>query len=327
MNRSFQTVLEMKYMKKHTAGIHHITAIVGHPQENIDFYAGVLGLRLVKQTVNFDDPGTYHLYFGDEAGSPGTIITFFPWANAHPGVIGDGQVGVTTYAIPVGALEYWKQRLTSFNIPYVVAERFGETLLQFDDVHGLHLELVEREEGPLNHWTFGGVTKDVAIKGFGGAVLYSSRPQHTATVLSDVLGLQAIGTDGVYARYASTAQIGNIIDIKMTEGQLGKMGPGTVHHIAWRAEDDQDQRSWQEFVSSFGLHVTDVRDRSYFNAIYFREPGSILFEIATDPPGFAYDESPETMGSKLMLPVQYEQHRDRLKQMLLPIEVRELTSD
>lgn len=314
-------------MAKQTAGIHHITAIVGHPQENIDFYAGVLGLRLVKQTVNFDDPGTYHLYFGDEGGSPGTIITFFPWANAYAGVIGDGQVGVTTYAIPVGAIDYWKQRLTSFNISYIVSERFGETALQFDDVHGLHLELVEREEGPLNHWSFGGVTKDVAIKGFGGAVLYSSHPEQTAAVLTDVLGLKAIGSEGAYARYASAANIGNRIDIKTTTGQRGKMGPGTVHHIAWRAEDDEDQRFWQEHVANFGLHVTDVRDRNYFNAIYFREPGNILFEIATDPPGFAHDESYETMGSKLMLPEQYEEHRNRLNEMLLPIEVRELTND
>lgn len=314
-------------MTKHTAGIHHITAIVGHPQENIDFYAGVLGLRLVKQTVNFDDPGTYHLYFGDEGGNPGTIITFFPWANAYPGVIGDGQVGVTTYAIPVGALDYWKQRLTSFNISYVVSERFGEPLLQFDDVHGLHLELVEREDGPLNNWSFGGITKDAAIKGFAGAVLYSSRPKDTAAVLTDVLGLKAVGTDGDYERYVSSANIGNKIDIKMTTGQPGRLGPGTVHHIAWRAEDDQDQRLWQEHVATFGLQVTDVKDRNYFNAIYFREPGSILFEIATDPPGFAHDESVETMGSKLMLPAQYEQYRDRLNQKLIPIEVRELTND
>ena len=167
-------------MKKQTAGIHHITAIVGHPQENIDFYAGVLGLRLVKQTVNFDDPGTYHLYFGDGGGKPGTIITFFPWANAYQGRIGDGQVGVTTYVVPAGALNFWVNRLAKFAIPFKKAERFGEQVIQFDDPHGLHLEIVARAEGEQNNWTFGGVTPEVAIKGFGGATLYSSAPEETA---------------------------------------------------------------------------------------------------------------------------------------------------
>lgn len=311
-------------MTKHTAGIHHITAIVGHPQENVDFYAGVLGLRLVKRTVNFDDPGTYHLYFGDDQGRPGTIITFFPWAQAHPGKIGDGQVGVTTYAVPSGALEYWKQRLTAFHIPYVLSERFGEAYIQFEDPHGLQLELVEREAGALNTWSFGGVTKDVAIKGFGGAVLFSSSPERTAEVLTDVMGLELVGTEGDYARYRASSDIGNIVDVKLTTGQRGIMGPGTVHHLAWRAVDNEDQLSWQQHVAERGLHVTDVRDRNYFNAIYFREPGNILFEIATDPPGFAHDESYESMGSKLMLPAQYEQHRKQLEQMLIPIEVRQL---
>ncbi|RKJ68342.1 ring-cleaving dioxygenase, partial [Butyricicoccus sp. 1XD8-22] len=152
-------------MKKQTSGIHHITAIVGHPQENVDFYAGVLGLRLVKKTVNFDDPGTYHLYFGNEGGKPGSIITFFPWPNAYNGKIGDGQVGVTTYVVPIGALDFWKNRLTKFNVDYAVVERFGETYLQFDDPHGLYLEIVERNDGELNPLEIGDIKKEVAIKG------------------------------------------------------------------------------------------------------------------------------------------------------------------
>src|SRR5690625_3274854 len=164
-----------------TEGIHHITAIVGHPQENVDFYAGVLGLRLVKKTVNFDDPGTYHLYFGDDGGRPGTIITFFPWANARQGVIGGGQVGVTTYVVPQGAMSFWEERLKKFNITYEITERFGEQSLQFDDPHGLHLEIVEREEGDLNQWTFSGVTPEVAIKGFGGAI---RSEEHTSELQS-----------------------------------------------------------------------------------------------------------------------------------------------
>lgn len=311
-------------MSKQTAGIHHITAIVGHPQENVDFYAGVLGLRFVKKTVNFDDPGTYHFYFGNEKGEPGTIITFFPWAGAYKGVIGGGQVGVTTYVIPPGSLEFWKKRLQAFHISFSLHERFGEQYLAFDDPHGLKLELVEREAGELNNWEFNGVTEEVAIKGFGGAILLSTQPDKTAELLEKNMGLKFIGQEGDFARYESTAQIGNVIDLKMTPSSRGRMGVGTVHHIAWRAVDDDDQSEWQKVIASNGYAVTPVQDRNYFNSIYFREHGEILFEIATDPPGFAHDESLETMGENLMLPKQYEQYRERLERHLIPIEVREI---
>ncbi|WP_108669228.1 ring-cleaving dioxygenase [Peribacillus acanthi] len=311
-------------MSKKTMGIHHITAIVGHPQENVDFYAGVLGLRLVKQTVNFDDPGTYHLYFGDEGGKPGTIITFFPWTNAYQGKIGDGQVGVTSYVVPKGAMEFWEQRLEKFNIPFTKLERFGEEYLKFDDPHGLHLEIVEREDGEVNTWTFGGVTPDVAIKGFGGATLLSTQPNKTAELLEQVMGLELIGREGDFIRFRSTADIGNIIDLKLTTIGRGQVGVGTVHHIAWRAIDNQDQLDWQQYVAENGYGVTPVQDRNYFNAIYFREHGGILFEIATDPPGFAHDETQETMGEHLMLPEQYEPHREQIERVLIPIMVREI---
>ncbi len=315
---------EMVVMSKKTAGIHHITAIVGHPQENVDFYAGVLGLRLVKQTVNFDDPGTYHLYFGNEGGKPGTIITFFPWANARQGKIGDGQVGVTSYVVPKGAMGFWEQRLAKFGVPATKMERFGEQYLEFDDPHGLHLEIVEREEGEKNTWQAGEINSDVAIKGFGGATLLSVRPDETAQLLENVMGLQKVGQEGDFIRFQSSADIGNIIDLKLTTIGRGQMGVGTVHHIAWRAKDDEDQLEWQKYVADSGYGVTAVRDRNYFNAIYFKEHGEILFEIATDPPGFAHDESLETMGEKLMLPEQYETHRDQIERALIPFEVREL---
>ena len=311
-------------MNKKIMGIHHITAIVGHPQENVDFYAGVLGLRLVKQTVNFDDPGTYHLYFGNEGGKPGTIITFFPWAGARQGIIGDGQVGVTSYVVPKGAFEFWEKRLEKFKVSFTKMERFGEQYLEFDDPHGLHLEIVEREEGDVNPWTFGDVTPDAAIKGFGGATLLSTQPKKTAELLEKVMGLELVGSEGDFTRYRSTADIGNIIDLKLTPIGRGQMGVGTVHHIAWRAIDDQDQLDWQKYVASKGYGVTPVRDRNYFNAIYFREHGEILFEIATDPPGFAHDESHETMGEQLKLPEQFEPHRAQIERELLPFEVREL---
>ncbi|WP_106495824.1 ring-cleaving dioxygenase [Lentibacillus sp. Marseille-P4043] len=311
-------------MTKKTSGIHHISAIVGHPQENVDFYAGVLGLRLVKQTVNFDDPDTYHLYFGNEGGKPGSIITFFPWAGARQGKIGDGQVGVTSYVVPKGALSFWEARLVKFNISFTKIERFGEEYLQFDDTHGLHLEIVEREKGEVNSWTFGDVNPEVAIKGFGGATLFSAQPNKTADLLENVMGLERIGEEGDFIRFRSSADIGNIIDLKAITSGRGQMGIGTVHHIAWRATDDNDQLDWQKYIKANGYGVTPVKDRNYFNAVYFREHGKILFEIATDPPGFALDESQETMGEKLMLPVQFEKNRERLESSLIPIKVREL---
>ncbi|MCM3740899.1 ring-cleaving dioxygenase [Oceanobacillus luteolus] len=310
-------------MKK-TEGIHHITAIVGHPQENTDFYAGILGLRLVKKTVNFDDPGTYHLYFGDDGGNPGTIITFFPWVNAYQGKIGGGQVGVTTYVVPVGALPFWEKRLEKFNIQFRKTERFGEVYLEFEDVHGLHLELVEREEGDRNNWTHGDVTPEVAIKGFGGAILLSTNPQSTRDTLEKVMGLEFIGEENDLLRFKSNGEIGNIIDVKKTSVERGQMGVGTVHHIAWRAKDDDDQLDWKQHVGTNGFLVTPVQDRNYFNAIYFREHGETLFEIATDPPGFAHDESYETMGQELKLPERYEMYRESLNQSLIPLEVRNL---
>lgn len=311
-------------MNKQTMGIHHITAIVGHPQENVDFYAGVLGLRLVKKTVNFDDPGTYHFYFGNESGKPGTIITFFPWVGAYRGKIGGGQVGVTTYVVPTGAIPFWEERLAKFDVQTAKSERFGETYLQFEDPHGLKLELVERDKGDKSRWTFGGVTSDVAIKGFGGAMLYSTNAERTAETLEHVMGLEVIGQEGDYIRFRSSANIGNTIDLNVNNIARGQMGVGTVHHIAWRASDNEDQLEWKRYVVQKGFAVTPVRDRNYFNAIYFREHGEILFEIATDPPGFAHDESEETMGEKLMLPPQYEHYREQLERSLIPIKVREL---
>ncbi|MCY9150309.1 ring-cleaving dioxygenase [Bacillus haynesii] len=311
-------------MKKKTSGIHHITAIVGHPQENVDFYAGVLGLRLVKKTVNFDDPGTYHLYFGNEGGKPGTIITFFPWVGARRGVIGDGQVGVTSYIVPKGAMAFWENRLAKFNVPYTKMNRFGEEYLEFDDPHGLHLEIVEREEGEKNNWKSGEITADHAIKGFGGATLLSKQPEKTAELLEKVMGLEKVGEEGDFVRFRSSGDIGNMIDLKLTTISSGQMGTGTVHHIAWRAIDDNDQLEWQKYVAENGYRVTPVQDRNYFNAIYFREHGEILFEIATDPPGFAHDESHQTMGEQLMLPAQYEHYREQLERRLIPITVKVL---
>ncbi|QHJ69465.1 ring-cleaving dioxygenase [Planococcus halotolerans] len=314
-------------MANKISGIHHITAIVGDAQQNVDFYAGVLGLRLTKKTINFDDPGTYHLYFGNSEGAPGTIMTFFPWGNAYRGRVGDGQVGVTAFAVPPNSLEFWKKRLTKFGIPFIENEKFNEKYIGFEDPHGLLLELVERSEGENSSWDFGEITGETAIKGFAGALLFSANAEKTWELLESVMGLEKVGEEGNIIRFKSTAEIGNIIDV-MTERQgTGQMGVGTVHHIAWRAEDDADQLDWKEKIENWRLGVTPVQDRNYFNSIYFREYGDILFEIATDPPGFAVDEPVESLGQELKLPPQYEQYRKRLSQELPPLRVRTLDED
>ncbi|CAM4033032.1 ring-cleaving dioxygenase [Paenibacillus alkaliterrae] len=314
-------------MTTQTAGIHHITAFVRNAQQTADFYAGVLGLRLIKKTINFDAPEVYHLYFGNEIGSPGTIITFFPWENSRKGRIGGGQVGVTTYVVPADAFDFWKERLAKLKVAAEVTERFGERYLAFADPDGLKLELVARAEGPASKWAFGGVPASKAIKGFGGAILYSTSPDKTADLLANVMGLKKVGQEGAYARYKATGDLGNLIDVNTAAMEPGHGGSGTVHHIAWRAKDDEEHAFWRSLVAGNGFQPTPIVDRQYFNAIYFREEGGILFEIATDPPGFARDEEPDKLGGKLMLPEWFEPHRTQIEQLLSPFEVRILEED
>ncbi|SFJ15246.1 glyoxalase family protein [Paenibacillus sp. UNC496MF] len=314
-------------MTYQTAGIHHITSFVRHPQDNVDFYAGLLGLRLVKKTINFDAPDVYHLYFGNEIGGPGTIMTFFPSEGARLGKVGGGQVGYTTFAVPAGALPFWAERLTRFGIAFERTSRFGETYLQFKDGDGLQLELVEREEGAPSKWTFGGIPLDKAIKGFGGAILYSVRPDRTRDTLENVMGLTKVAEENGLVRYRAGGDIGNVIDINADPMPWGDPGAGTVHHIAWRAASYEDHAKWRDHVIANGFHATDIIDRQYFNAIYYREAGGILFEIATDAPGFQRDEPYDTLGEKLMLPSWYEPKRGLIEQNLFPIQVRELEAN
>ena len=314
-------------MGQHTAGIHHITAFVTDPQRNVDFYAGFLGLRLVKKTINFDQPEVYHLYFGNEVGSPGTAMTFFPWPDARHGQVGGGQVGFTTFVVPQGSFSFWEERLRKFGVAYTRSERFGETYLQFRDPDGLQLEIVERAEGPASKWAFGGIPAEKAVKGFGGAVLYSMNPEKTMEVLRNLLGMEKAAEEGGLVRFHTTGDLGNRIDVNTQPVQRGYGGAGTIHHIAWRAKDDADHRNWRQAVQEYGLRPTDIVDRQYFNAVYFREYGEILFEIATDPPGFATDETVEHLGEKLMLPPWYEPYRQQIERGLLPFEVRVLEED
>lgn len=326
-------------MTQRTAGIHHITAFAGAPQANVDFYSGILGLRLVKKTINFDAPEVYHLYFGDETGKPGTAMTFFPYEGARRGRVGGGQVGYTTFVVPPGALAFWSERLEKFGVAVERHERFGETFLRFADNDGLQLELVERDEGPPSAWSFGGVPADKAIKGFGGAVLYSTSPGETLKTLQTLFGLERVdaesnavdgpsGTsDGEYARLRAAGDLGHLIDVHTQPMPRGIGGAGTVHHIAWRAVDIPDQEQWRERVMDAGFDVTPIVDRNYFTSIYFRENGGVLFEIATDVPGFDVDEPVAALGEKLMLPPWYEPRREQIVAGLAPIEVRVLEED
>jgi catechol 2,3-dioxygenase-like lactoylglutathione lyase family enzyme len=301
-------------------GIHHVTAIAGDPQLNLNFYTEALGLRLVKLTVNFDDPGTYHFYFGDTHGSPGSILTFFPWAGVPRGVVGDGQVCATSFAVPAGSLEFWRDRLAERGAAPEDAEpRFGERVLRLADPDGLPLELVATDASAAP-WTTE-VPAEHAIRGFHSATLAEEGYEETAALLRDVMGLREVGHEGNRYRF-QMAQGGpaSIVDVVVApDGRPGRLGTGTVHHIAWRTPDDAQQLAWRKQLVGEGFNVSPVMDRTYFHSIYYREPGGILFEIATDPPGFALDEDPDHLGERLMLPAQFESHRKTLERALPPL--------
>ena len=304
-------------------GIHHITAIAGDPQRNLDFYTAVLGLRLVKLTVNFDDPGTYHFYFGNEEGTPGSILTFFPWPHAPRGVVGAGQVTAITFAVPVGSRPYWRSRLSTQGVTATDAgERFGEAVLAIDDPDGLPLELVAtRHANPALAWKDGPVDGEHAICGFHSATLSEEGYEQTARLLTDTMRFSLDGNEGNRFRYqAADGGAGAIVDLLCTpDGRFGRLGTGTVHHIAWRTPDDAQQLQWRSELARLGYNVTPVVDRDYFRSIYYREPGGVLFEIATDPPGFTIDEPRKHLGERLMLPRRYESQRPALERRLPPV--------
>jgi glyoxalase family protein len=306
-------------------GIHHVTAIARDPQRNVDFYAGVLGLRLVKLTVNYDDPTTYHLYYGDGQGHPGTIMTFFPWPGAVGGRIGTGQLTVTSFAVPEKSLGYWKDRLTKRGTPVQeTRSEFDENSLFFTDPDGLQLELVATPDANPDHtWNGGPVPADFAIQGFHHVTLSENGYEQTATLLTDTLGFKRLQVQGARFRYAATSgHPGTMVDlICAPEGPPGRVAAGTVHHVAWRTPTDDQQVKWRETVRDLQYDVTPIIDRTYFHSIYFREPGGVLFEIATDPPGFAVDEPAEKIGTSLVLPQWLESERSELERVLPPIRL------
>ena len=306
-----------------TTGIHHVTAISGGPQRNVDFYAGTLGLRLVKKTVNFDDPETYHLYYGDGAGSPGTIMTFFPWAHAPGGRIGAGQLVVTSFSIPISSLGYWTERLVKKGVRFgSPSDRLGDTVFSFEDPDRLRLELVAAEDGRPG-WSGGPVQAEHSVRGFHHVALAVEAPERTAGLMTDSLDFRRVDeAEGRIRLSAGEGGPGDLVDVVHAAGfPHGSMGVGTVHHVAFRVPDEETQLALREEVAAIGYSVTPVLDRNYFRSIYFREPGGVLFEIATDPPGFAVDEAPEHLGEDLKLPPWLETRRGRLEEVLPPLRI------
>ena len=306
------------------SGIHHVTAISGSASRNLDFYTRILGLRLVKKTVNFDDPGTYHLYYGDEAGHPGTILTFFPWEHAAPGRQGAGLTQETRFRVPAASIGYWAHRFVEKGVSHeTVEKRFGEPVLAFKDPDGMGLALVgvegaEAEAG----WSGGGVPAEHAIRGFHGVTLMVGDAAASAAVLTGALGFEEAAREDGLVRYRATSGIGGFVDLREAKGFLpGRMGRGSVHHIAFRAADDAEQNEMvRKLTDTLGQHVTEQKDRKYFRSVYFREPGGVIFEIATDEPGFAVDEPADRLGESLQLPAFLEAHRGEIEGALPALE-------
>ncbi len=311
-----------RIMENRILGLHHITAIAGNAKINHNFYTHILGLRMVKKTVNFDDPGTYHFYFGDEKGTPGTILTFFPWEGIGRGSHGAGMATHIAYALPDGAMEFWKNRLAQYNIGFTEEEVFGEKLISFRDPDGLQLQFTE-PAGTDNRqgWVTSEVKETVALKGFHNVTLSLRKAEETIKVLTDILGYGIEKQEGNRYRLTTDAiDTANIVDIIEDEKKhAGRNAAGTNHHIAFRVKNDNILMEFQEKVLSAGLNITPKIDRDYFFSLYFREPGGILFELATDNPGFTRDESLAELGTNLKLPKQYEGARQKIEKVLPPL--------
>jgi len=306
-----------------SAGIHHITGIAGSPRRNVEFYTRVLGLRLVKRTVNFDDPSTWHLYYGDEIGAPGTALTFFIWDNLPAGRPGMSQAVETAFAVPESSIGYWAARLVEKGVPHDAPERrFGEPVIGLRDPNGLRLELVgSRAAAAEPGWAGAEIPAEHAIRGFFGVTLWLENPAATAEVLAEVLGFVAKASEDSRQRFAAPGPLGAHVDLRTVPPAFaGSLGPGTLHHVAFRAAGDADQAAMRDAARRRGLRPTDQIDRRYFRSVYFREPGGVLFEIATDDPGFTLDEPKTSLGAALKLPPWYEANRAEITQALPPLE-------
>lgn len=311
-------------MKKLIKGIHHVTALAGEPQRNLDFYTGILGLRMVKKTVNFDAPEVYHFYYGNSLGEPGTILTFFPYDGIQRGRKGKGMLNVTTFSVPAISIEYWEKRFKQFSISYTPAQdRFdGEAAMYFQDPDGLGLELVFNDRDKRSGFTYGAIPIEHSIRGFYSVEIWQEGYEKTAGLLTGALDHQLIAEKGNRFRFAATDAPGNYIDILCSPDSLrGLGGGGTVHHLAFNTANRESQAMVREKVLEGGHNPTPALDRQYFESIYFREPGGVLFEVATAEPGFAIDEEKEHLGEQLKLPPQYEPKRDLIEKAVKPVQL------
>lgn len=310
-------------MTKLVTGLHHITALASDPQGNVDFYAGVLGLRLVKKTINFDAPDVYHLYYGNEKGLPGTIMTFFPFPGIPQGRKGKGQLTVTSFSIHENAMDYWIKRLERFNVSYEgPLHRFEELFIYFEDPDGLGLELVANKNDERTGFTYGNIPQEFAIKGFFGMTLSEECYEKTAGLLVGQMDHTLIAEKGNRFRYSASGKPGDFVDVLCNPDTLrGTAGYGTIHHAAFATANDRTQLEAREKLLTFGLNVTPVLDREYFHSIYFREPGGVLFEIATILPGFTVDEPLDHLGESLKLPPLQEQNRALIEKRLQPVQL------
>lgn len=306
-------------MQDRILGLHHITAIADSAKRNLDFYTQVLGVRLVKKTVNFDDPGTYHFYFGNETGTPGTILTFFPWEGIGKGTNGTGLATHIGYSVPEGSVEFWKLRLQQSGIAVEEGEIFGEKMISFKDPDGLQLQFIESSASDNRKvWTTDDIKDENALKGFHNVTLTLKKAEPTIKVLTDILGYGLQKQEENRYRFATDAiDTANLIDIIENDKiPAGRNAGGTNHHIAFRVENEAVLMEYREKVMSAGLSITPKIDRDYFYSLYFREPGGVLFEIATDNPGFTVDEPLNELGQNLKLPKQYEAMRSQIEQAL-----------
>lgn len=306
-------------MRPLITGLHHVTAIAAHTQKNIDFYIGVLGLRFIKRTVNFDAPEVYHFYYGDETGNPGTILTFFPYEGLQRGRHGKGMLNTTAFSVPASSLDYWLKRLDRFNVPYKMpAERFeGELVVYFEDIDGLGLELVFNDSDQRAGYDKGPVPAEHSIRGFYNVEIWEEGYERTAGLLTAQMDHVLIAEKGNRFRFAAANKPGHYVDLVCTPDSLrGLAGSGTVHHLAFATADKESQWEFRKNMVNLSVNITPILDRNYFTSVYFREPGGVLFEVATKGPGFMVDESLSHLGEELTLPAQFESRRSSLEKIL-----------
>ena len=313
-------------MEKSINGIHHITAMASDPQANYDFYTQTLGMRFIKKTVNFDAPDVYHLYYADEVGTPGTVLTFFPFPDARRGKRGTGEITIVSFSVPSASLHFWMERFAELGINFDGPKnKFGFEYISLLDPDGMKVELVaDKVADSMMGWFNGEIPAEHSIRKFFGSTFYLHNSAATEELLLSIMGAELVSAEGKIKRYSlgEDSSLSFVDIIEDAEAPRAISGAGTVHHIAWRTANDEEQESWRQKVSKQGLYPTDMVDRNYFHSIYFREPGGILFEIATDQPGFMIDESFENLGTELKLPEWHEPKRKTIEKILIPLKTK-----